>query len=223
MIGSRHQVVATSGQPGELAGVRGPHAAVALAADVGHGAEGHCGGVVADVQEAMGGRKTGAIQQVAGPAQGGHAPGPLEEVRGDVLEKGAGRHVRSAEDGVGPVAAGADAPDVEGEAAGALAQEVERRLHVAVEEDVRRTAGAEAPEVDGQRVVAGGAEGLDATPEMEVGFPPDQPGMEQEHGAAGAALRRKPGRRERAASVAPRYSGGSGWGTLLSRGESARK
>jgi hypothetical protein len=197
-------MAAASGEGGELAGILGTDAAVALAADVGHGAEGHGGGVPADVQEAVGGAEADAIQDVGGPAQGSHAPRPLEEVGGDVLEKGAGHPVRPAEDRVGPVASGADAPDVEREVAGTLPQEVEPRLHVAIEEDVRRTAGAEAPEVEGQGMVAGGAEGIDPAPQVEVGPPPHQPGMEQEDGAAGATRRRKPGRRERALPVPPR-------------------
>src|SRR6185312_11994901 len=157
------------------------------------------------VQEAMGGRQEGAIEHIAGPAQRRHAPRPLEEVGGDVLEEGAGHTLGPAEDGVGPVAAGADAPDVEGKAAGALVQEFERRLDVAVEEYRWRAAGAEAAEVDGQGMVAGSAQGRNAAPQIEVGPSPDQPGREEEDGAAGGALRRIPGRPERARTVTPRH------------------
>src|SRR3954469_4128474 len=115
-----------------------------------------------------------------------------------------------------PIAAGADAPDVEGKAVCAAVQKIERRLDVAVEEDMRWTAGAEAAEVDGERMVAGGAQGLDTAAQIEVSPAPDEPRMEEEDGAAGAALRRIPGRRECARPEASRY------GDILERRQSRR-
>jgi len=53
VLGSGHEIAAAAGESGELASVLGTDAAVTLAADVGHGAEGHRADVAAEVQEAV--------------------------------------------------------------------------------------------------------------------------------------------------------------------------
>ncbi len=89
------------------------------------------------------------------------------------------------------------------------------------------------PKSTGQRVVAGGAQGLDAAPQVEVGAAPDQPGVKEKDGAAGPARGR--GTRSppacpahtaaapRGSRTAPAARGGSGCVTLASRGDRARK
>src|SRR3954470_105947 len=202
VAGPRHDPPLSSGGLRERPGVLGAYPAVELAADVGDRAEGHRGGMAAGVQEAVGGPEDGAEEEISRPPEGGHAPRPLEEMGGDVLEHRAGHQVRPAQGGVGPGAAGAHSPHVQGEVPRPSPQGLYALLHVAVEEPLDGAAAAEAREVEDQGVVAGGAEGLEPSPQIEVGLSPDQPRREQEDGPAGA-LRRKPGRRQRAGPAPP--------------------
>jgi hypothetical protein len=200
-----HDVPAASGRLGQGAGVLRAHAPVHVPADVGDGFQGHGAGVAPDVQKAVGRAQAAAVEEKDRPEQGRRAPGPLEQVRRDILEHGARHASGPRQDGMGPVAAGADSPDMDGKVPGPLPQEFEAGLHVAVEEAAGRSAPAETGKVEGQDMVPGGAEGLDPSPQVEVGLSPDDPGMKQEDGAARAS-RREPGGGERAAAVPPRHS-----------------
>src|SRR5947199_4042159 len=134
VAGPGHDPAAPPRGRGERPGVLGACSTVALAADVGDGGERHRARVAAGVQEAVGGPEAGAEGEEGRPPQRGHAPRPLQEVRGDVLEHGSGYAPRPAEGEMGPAPAGAHPPYVQGQARRPLAQEIEAFLDVAVEE-----------------------------------------------------------------------------------------
>src|SRR3954451_16911546 len=225
VAGPRHDPAATPRGPHRAATPPGAGArsgtprappAVLFATDIGDGGEPHGVRVPAGVQEPVGGPEEGPKEEEARSPEREHAPRPLQEVGGDVLEHGAGHAAHPAQREMGPSAAGAAPPDVQGEVPRPSPQEREPVFHVTVEEPLHGAAAAEAWKVEGQDVIAGGAQRLDAPPQVEVGLPPDQPGGEEEDGAAGA-LRRKPDRRQGPGPAPPGHGHGLERGQILPR------